>query len=159
MNVKKETVMQPRTGRLGRAIKAVQQFYLRDLARVDTTNSTVHEASPLPADDSLLKGRKHSFSGELFAELLLELPMHRDRLACAAASRDVDALRNAVHQLLGAVAYCDAPELEAALRELRVAIKSGEQDVIDSCHERAINVIDLTLMYSGYRGHGACRQP
>ena len=50
--------------------------------------------------------------------------------------------------------YRDAPELEDALRELRLAIKTGDQHTIDIYQERAVNVIDSTLRYSGYRSHG-----
>jgi hypothetical protein len=71
----------------------------------------------------------------------------------------MDTLRKAVHQLLGAVAYCDAPELEEALRELRLAIKAGRQGAIKVYHEQLINVIDSTLRSSGYRSHIGCGQP
>jgi hypothetical protein len=104
----------------------------------------------LPEDDLVLKRREQSFSRELFAELLVELPAHRRRIA---NTSDVHTLRGCVHQLLGAVTYCDAPELEQALRELRLALKTGNQDTIGVYHDRAINVIDSTLRYSGYRGH------
>jgi len=148
----------PRSGGLGRAFKSVLQFYLRDPAPVVRPLTSVRDAPPLPLDGKRAKERKQSFSGALFAELLLELPVHRDRLARAGEHCDIDTLGNAVHQLLGAVAYCDAPELEDVLRELRQAIKTGERDAIDRCHERVINVIDSTLRYSGYRGDGASGQ-
>ena len=107
----------------------------------------------LPTDnDRLMPRGKQSFSDSLFYELLLELPMHRQRLFHAHETGDTESLRKATHQLLGAVVYCDAPELEAALRELRLAIKTGKQHSIDVCHERAINVLDSTLRYSGVRG-------
>ena len=51
--------------------------------------------------------------------------------------------------------YCDAAELEEALRELRLAIKAGKQHSIDVCHDRAINMLDSTLRYSGVHGHDA----
>jgi HPt (histidine-containing phosphotransfer) domain-containing protein len=153
MGSNKEPVKDHRSGRCRQAMDAVLQFFLRALTPVNRPLAAVPEVPPLPEDDQLLKGRKQSFSGEMFAELLLELPMHRRRLTQACESGDIDTLGNAVHQLLGAVAYCDAPELEEALRELRLAIKTGEQHTIKVYHERAINVIDSTLRYSGYRGH------
>jgi HPt (histidine-containing phosphotransfer) domain-containing protein len=154
MESDKEPVKHHRPGRCKRAMDAVLQFFLRALTPVDRPLTSVREAPPLPEDDQLLKGRKQSFSGEMFAELLIELPMHRRRLILARESGDIDTLGSALHQLLGAVAYCDAPELEEALRELRLAIKTGEQHTIEVYHERAINVLDSTLRYSGYRGHG-----
>ena len=148
----------PPSGGPGRIFKAVLQFYLRDRAPVARPPTSVRDAAPLPLDGKRSKERKQSFSGELFAELLLELPMHRDRLARAGEDSDFDTLGNAIHQLLGAVAYCDAPELEDVLRELRLAIKTGERHAIDRCLERVINVIDSTLRYSGYPGDGASGQ-
>ncbi|MGB5180412.1 MAG: Hpt domain-containing protein [Gammaproteobacteria bacterium] len=127
---------------------------MRTLTPPDRRHSSAREAPPLPEDDRPFKGGRQSFSSGLFAELLIELPMHRHRLARAHECGDMDTLGNAVHQLLGAVAYCDAPELEEALRELRRAIKTGEQQSVDIYQQRAINVLDSTLRYSGYRGHG-----
>ena len=80
--------------------------------------------------------------------------MHRRQILRAWEAADIDTLRSAVHKLLGAVAYCDAPELEDALRELRLALKTDNQHTIDVYHERALNVIDSTLRYSGYQGRG-----
>jgi hypothetical protein len=143
-----------RRGRFKQALEAVSRFFKRALTPVNRPLAAVREAPPLPEDDRLMKGRRQSFSGELFAELLIELPMHRRRLAHACESGNIDTLGKAVHQLLGAVVYCDAPELEEALRELRLAIKTGEQHTIGIYQERAINAIDSTLRVSGYRDHG-----
>ena len=95
---------------------------------------------------------KRCFADSLYGELLLELPMHRRRLFHAHQTGDTESLRKSAHQLLGAVVYCDAPELEQALRELRLAIKTGEQHSIDIYHDRAISEIDSTLRYSGLHG-------
>jgi HPt (histidine-containing phosphotransfer) domain-containing protein len=153
MQDNKPSAKPPRRGQLKRATEAVLQFFMRTLTPVDRPLTVVNEVPPLPQDDRLMQGRKQPFSSELFAELLIELPMHRRRLARAHEHGDIDALGSAVHQLLGAVAYCDAPEFEEALSELRLAIKTGEQYTIDAYQERAINVLDSTLRYSGYRGH------
>jgi HPt (histidine-containing phosphotransfer) domain-containing protein len=138
-------------------MEAVLHF-LRTLMPTDSPLTSGCKASQLPQHDQLLKVRKKAFSSELFAELLLELPMHRRRLSHACENGDIDTLRNAVHQLLGAVAYCDTPELEEALRELHLAIRTGKQGTIDIYHERAINALDSTLRFSGYRSHGECGQ-
>ena len=154
MQDNKETVEHPRRGYLRRATKSLLQFFMRTLPPVNRPLAVTREAPQLPEDDRLMRARKQKFSGELFAELLIELPAHRRRLTHACEHGDIDTLGNTVHQLLGAVAYCDAPELEDALRELRLAIKTGDQHTIGIYQARAVNVIDSTLRYSGYRSHG-----
>jgi HPt (histidine-containing phosphotransfer) domain-containing protein len=99
--------------------------------------------------------RRQSFSGEIFAELLIELPGFQKEISQAYQSGDRYSLGRHLHRLLGAVAYCDAPELEAALRKLHQAIKTeepGSQDIIDTCYARACSAISSTLHYSGCRG-------
>ena len=150
----KESVTHHHSGLFRRSAESLLQFFMRGLTPVNRPRTTMRDAPLLPEDDRLVGKRKHKFSGELFAELLVELPMHRQRLARAGERGDIDTLGRTVHQLLGAVAYCDAPELEDALRELRLAIKTGDQHIIGITHERAINGIDSTLRYSGYQDHG-----
>ena len=95
---------------------------------------------------------RHSFSSELFAELLTELPEHRTKISQAYEAGDLNDLRNNVHQLLGAIVYCDAPELEAALRSLHRALATTDQGRIDDCYIRALNTLNSTLSYSGFGG-------
>ncbi|MEN8204410.1 MAG: Hpt domain-containing protein [Pseudomonadota bacterium] len=154
MDSNNEPVQPGHTGRLARAAESILQFFMRALTPVNNPLSVIPEVPELPIDTRAPKGRRHSFSGELFAELLIELPVHRRQILRAWEAGDLDTLRQAVHKLLGAVAYCDAPELEEAIRELRLALKTEDQHTIDVYHERALNVIDGTLRYSGYRGHG-----
>jgi HPt (histidine-containing phosphotransfer) domain-containing protein len=140
-----------------------RQILQQTLQRLVAALSPVVRATPpaaavteLPGDGDVRKRLgKQSFSDSLYAELLLELPMHRQRLFQAHLTGDMESLRRATHQLLGAVVYCDAAELEEALRELRLALKTGEQHGIDVCHEHAINVLDSTLRYSSVRGQSA----
>jgi len=89
------------------------------------------------------------FQDELFAGVLLELPLQRERLAAAYNRRDMPALGQAVHFLLGAVSYCDAIDLEDALRALRGAIESGEQAAIARQHAQVLTALDSTLARSG----------
>jgi len=91
---------------------------------------------------------RYSFSDEIFAELLTELPVHRRQILHAWEAGDLDTLGSSVHKLLGAVVYCDAPELEEALRELQQALKAEDQHTIDVCHEQALEAIDSTLRNS-----------
>jgi HPt (histidine-containing phosphotransfer) domain-containing protein len=146
-------------GCFSRAKETLLHFFLRVLAPAARPRTNRCNPSQRPQDDPPNRIHRQSFSSELFAELLLELPVHRQRLSGAAENGDMDTLRKAVHQLLGAVAYCDAPELEEALRELRLAIKAGRQGAIKVYHEQLINVIDSTLRSSGYRSHIGCGQP
>jgi HPt (histidine-containing phosphotransfer) domain-containing protein len=111
-------------------------------------------ANPLPEDDLELDldSLDRSFSSELFARLLLELPAHRRSIADAYKSNDSRQLGAHIHRLLGSAAYCDAPQLVSGLRELRLALKTGDRKIIDFYYTRAIDVIDSTLRFSGYTG-------
>ncbi len=91
------------------------------------------------------------FSSEMFVELLLELPAHRRDIVDYWKAGDLQRLRSCVHRLLGAVVYCDAPELEEALRELRRALHSRDAAGIALQHARTLAVIDATLSGSGCR--------
>ena len=109
----------------------------------------------LPDNDLATDRHRHAFSSEMFAELLIELPDFQKKISQAWQTGDRHSLRSHLHQLLGAVAYCDAPELETALRKLHQAIKAeapNTPDNIDACYTRAFGAINSTLQYSGYRG-------
>jgi len=124
---------------------------LRD-NRSQTDTKATPPSPPLPEDDLEINERLSSFPGEMFAQLLIELPDHRSTIADAWQAGDLERLGNSIHQLLGGAAYCDAPELTAGLRELRLALKTGDPETIEFYYQRAIDVIDTTLRYSGYRG-------
>jgi len=109
----------------------------------------------LPDNELATDRRRQAFSSEMFAELLIELPDFQKKISQAWQTGDRHSLRSHLHQLLGAVAYCDAPELETALRKLHQAIKAeapNTPDNIDACYTRAFGAINSTLQYSGYRG-------
>jgi HPt (histidine-containing phosphotransfer) domain-containing protein len=91
-----------------------------------------------------------NFSSEMFVQLLLELPAHRCDIAESWQAGDLLRLRSCVHRLLGATVYCDAPELEEALRELRRALHSGDTSSIAQQHAYALEAIDTALNCSGY---------
>lgn len=112
--------------------------------------------SSFPEDELAMNRRRQSFSSEIFAELLIELPDYQRKISQAYKNGDRDLLRNHVHRLLGAVAYCDAPELETALRTLHRSIRAEAPDspeIIDASYIRASTAINSTLHYSGYRGN------
>ena len=107
---------------------------------------------PLLSEDDLhLESLTREFSRELFAQLLMELPEYRTRMAQAHADGDYRYLRDSVHQILGAAAYCDAWEIESSLRELRLALKTEDPNTVDVYFTRAMDVIDSILHASGYR--------
>ena len=103
------------------------------------------------ADPLHLDMIRQRFSGEMFAQLLLELPCHRNTLHMAYTSGDHAQLRTCVHQVLGAVVYCNEPGLEQALRSLQHTLKVGNTHDIDSDLRGTIDLIDATLAGSGYR--------
>jgi HPt (histidine-containing phosphotransfer) domain-containing protein len=109
----------------------------------------------LPDHALAMDKRRQAFSGEMFAELLIELPDFQKKISQAWQAGDRHSLRGHLHQLLGAVAYCDAPELETALRKFHQAIKTETPDTpdsIDACYTHAFSAINSTLHHSGYRG-------
>ena len=142
----KKTTRNRHTGCLARAAASVRQLLARAQTPADNPSTALPELPALPKEDHVVTSRRRSFSNEIFTELLTELPGHRRQILRAWEAGDLETLRAAVHKLLGAVAYCDAPELEEALRELRQALKTEDQYTVDVYHERALNVIDSTLL-------------
>lgn len=104
------------------------------------------------ADELRLDVLSRKFSREVFAQLLVELPAHRRVMHEARTTGNYRRLRDCIHQMLGATAYCDTPELEAGLRELHLALKTGHDPSIERRFRHAVRVIDSTLDSSGYRG-------
>ena len=116
------------------------------------TAAAASKLSGLAEGEAIPDSYRQSFSSELFAELLIELPDFQQKFSHTYRSGDLPALGNHVHRLLGAVAYCDAPELETALRRLRRAIiadNADSTDNIDSCYLQVNHLIDSTLQDSG----------
>jgi HPt (histidine-containing phosphotransfer) domain-containing protein len=103
-------------------------------------------------DERQLDAISRNFSREIFAQLLIELPAHRHAMGAAFAADDHPRLRDCVHQLLGAAAYCDAPELEDGLRTLHRALKTEPVQGIEHHFHHAMGLIDSTLDSSGYSG-------
>ena len=113
--------------------------------KTDNTSKSLHDK--LPPDSA-----RHSFSNELFAELLTELPEFQQKISQAYEDDDLQDLRNNIHQLLGAVVYCDVPELESALRAFHRALTTTSRNDITACYLRASNTINSTLACSGFAG-------
>ena len=112
---------------------------------------TLTAAPDRHADELRLDALSRKFSREVFARMLVELPAQRQVMHEAHTTDNYRRLRDCVHQMLGAAAYCDTPELEDGLRELHLALKSGHTQSIARQFRHAIRVIDSTLEGSGYR--------
>ena len=92
------------------------------------------------------------FASQLFASLLLELPQHRRAFTSAWLASDWQTLADCSHQLAGAVAYCDLPELAEALGDLESAIRDANELRLQQTYNRASREIDDQLAKSGLRG-------
>jgi len=100
---------------------------------------------PQPKSDSRLERLSREFSREMYAHLLHELPDYREKMAQAFAAGDYQRLHSIVHQITGAVAYCDASELEQELRRLLMALRLDNHHVIAAYHARVIDFFDATI--------------
>jgi HPt (histidine-containing phosphotransfer) domain-containing protein len=103
-------------------------------------------AGTIPADLS------DRLASELFARLLLELPEHRHDLQSAYRDGNNEQLERSAHKLLGAVVYCELPELARALRELKQAARAGNAGLAGPAFGNTIRLIDELLACSGYSG-------
>jgi Hpt domain len=136
-------------GRLHAATGKITAWMRRALGLVGTSGNAQDSLQSAPGEHPA-HDMDGDFCSEMFVQLLLELPAHRRDIAESWQVGDLPRLRSCVHRLLGAVVYCDAPELEEALRELHRALHSGDTSDIALQHARALAVIDTTLSGSGY---------
>ena len=130
---------------------ATMTGWLRRMLGRIATGSEQPGAPHTDPDGDYLYDLENTFSNEMFMQLLLELPEHRREIALSWQDGDQQQLRSCVHRLLGAVVYCEAPELESALRELRSALHSGDTTSIAQQHANTLEVIDIYLGQSGRR--------
>jgi len=139
-----------RAGRLFAATGKVTAWMRRALGR-DGSGSSVQDSLQAAPGEQPAHETDDNFSSEMFVQLLLELPAHRRDIAESWRVGDRQRLRSCVHRLLGATVYCDAPQLEAALRDLRRALHTGDAAGIARQHAQTLEVIDTTLNCSGCR--------
>ena len=139
-----------RAARLLAATGKITAWMRRVLDRTGIGNNVQDSPQAMPGEQPP-RDMGDDFSSEMFVQLLLELPAHRREIAESWQAGDLQRLRSCVHRLLGAVVYCDAPELEEALRELRRALHTGDATGIALQHARTLEVIDTTLSCSGCR--------
>jgi HPt (histidine-containing phosphotransfer) domain-containing protein len=102
--------------------------------------------------DTALAGLSDKLASELFARLLLELPEHRRDLQSAYQDGNSEHLERSAHKLLGAVVYCELPELAAALRELKRTTVAGDAAQAEPAFGKVMRLIDDLLACSGYSG-------
>jgi HPt (histidine-containing phosphotransfer) domain-containing protein len=132
------------------AVRGLLSGY-RDGAQTASQAERVEDGGLGIGDAAELSGR---LSSELFARLLLELPEHRRDLQSACQDGNGEQLERAAHKLLGAVVYCDLPELAAALRELKQTTGSRDSGQEGSAFGKVIRLIDELLDCSGYSSGG-----
>ncbi|MDH3887642.1 MAG: Hpt domain-containing protein [Gammaproteobacteria bacterium] len=150
MKNEKQSLRQRLTAALGNNSRQWLQGFTTIRAAAGTPSKKISNTSKVLHDELPSASVRHSFSSELFAELLIELPEFQQKISQAYQAGDLQGLRNDVHQLLGAIVYCDAPELEGALRALHQALATTSTESIDSCYIRAFNTVNSTLTYSGF---------
>jgi HPt (histidine-containing phosphotransfer) domain-containing protein len=142
-------------GLTGMFVSTARQLFRDTQTPADRPAPDTASMPGLPDNELAMDRRRQAFSSEMFAELLIELPDFQKKISQAWQTGDRHSLRSHLHQLLGAVAYCDAPELETALRKFHQAIKAeapDSPDSIDAFYTHAFNAINSTLQYSGYGG-------
>jgi len=112
----------------------------------------LEDPSPGDAPDAPpLTSLPDRFSRQLFANLLLELPQHRQAFTSAWLASDWQSLADCTHRLAGAVAYCDLPGLSEALAELGNALRDDDELARQQTYNRATREIDDLLNKSGLR--------
>lgn len=122
----------------------------------DVTQSSANTPSAIVQDGdtgfagTVPAGLSGKLASELFARLLLELPEHRHDLQLAYRDGSDEQLERSAHKLLGAVVYCELPELASALRELKQTIKSGDDELTGPAFGKTLRLIDDLLACSGY---------
>lgn len=118
--------------------------------------SAINDDTVSPRDDSTHATGKRELQQEtlgnvILARLLLELPQHRQTFLSAMQDDDYERLEQCRHKLAGAVAYCDLPELSAALDELRQTLKTDNAEQIRQDCNTAIRSMTALMHSSGIR--------
>jgi HPt (histidine-containing phosphotransfer) domain-containing protein len=152
MKTDKQSLRQRLTAAMGNSTRQWLQRFTNTRAAAGAASKEISNTSKPLHDDPPPDSVRHSFSSALFAELLTELPEFQQKISQAYEAGDLQGLSNDIHQLLGAIVYCDAPELEGALRALYQALTTANTDSIDACYIRAFNTINSTLTYTGFAG-------
>jgi HPt (histidine-containing phosphotransfer) domain-containing protein len=114
------------------------------------TRDPAGQSQPVDDSETLARsGPTDRFASQLFASLLLELPEHRQAFTSAWLANDHPSLAASAHRLAGAVAYCDLPELSAALAGLERALREGDDATLQQAYNLASRELDALLENSG----------
>ncbi|MDH3899896.1 MAG: Hpt domain-containing protein [Gammaproteobacteria bacterium] len=87
----------------------------------------------------------------ILARLLLEIPQHRQAFLSSLQGNDHERLELCTHKLAGAVAYCELPELSAALDELRQALRTENEEQVRYTCNTAIHCMTALMESSGIK--------
>ena len=134
------------------ASRAIPEKNVQDTRSGAAGRATMARDDATGLAESTTAGLSDKLGSELFARLLLELPEHRRDLQSAYQDGDREQLARAAHKLLGAVVYCELPELADALRELKGMTGSPDAGRTEPAYLETIRLIDDLLACSGYRG-------
>jgi HPt (histidine-containing phosphotransfer) domain-containing protein len=93
----------------------------------------------LPVEPTAESAEPHreTLGSIILAQLLLELPEHHRDCSTAWQANDLEQLGRCIHKLSGAVAYCDLPDLSAALAGLRQALQSTDREQLREAFDAA----------------------
>lgn len=82
---------------------------------------------------------------DLFSMLLQELPERQRRLQTSLANNDLTDIREIVHKLYGATAYCGVPQLRAATEIVEFNFKAQKLDNLSQEISDILQAIDALL--------------
>jgi HPt (histidine-containing phosphotransfer) domain-containing protein len=109
------------------------------LARLRKTPGPAAATQDPPAEPAAESAEPHreTLGSIILAQLLLELPEHHRDCSTAWQANDLEQLGRCIHKLSGAVAYCDLPDLSAALAGLRQALQSTDREQLREAFDAA----------------------
>jgi len=90
-------------------------------------------------------GGSADLADELFAMLLHELPLRRERVQESFQRDDTDTLLDQVHKLNGSATYCGVPALKEAAERLELRLKRGSGAVQEAEIRAVLAEIDRVL--------------
>lgn len=132
-------------------ITTIQSF----LVKSGKPSATEQDIASPAADSTHARGKRdlpqETLGSVILARLLLELPQHRQNFLSAMQNNDYERLERCRHKLAGAVAYCELPQLSAALYELHQALQRNNVERIRHECSTAIRCMTELMKNSGIR--------
>jgi len=99
-----------------------------------------------------LAGGNPQLAEELFAMFRRDLPSFRETILSAHAEGRIDELRDSVHKLHGATAYCGVPRLRRIAGSLDLELKQGTLTDLDARLRELLAAIDALSTITLPRG-------